>query len=152
MSSEYLRAIPYLSTLTEAELQALTAHAILREVPSGTRILEQDAPVDSVYFVVKGIVHVRNKTGDREVLLARIGEGGFFGEINLFIGDTASASVYAMEKTTLASIPYSAFRTFMDSNPEAGYKIVSLVVAELAHRLKKTNERLANSLFWGASN
>jgi len=46
---------------------------------------------------------------NHEVLLARIGRGGFFGEINIFEEATATASVYAMDDVQVAVIPNATF-------------------------------------------
>ena len=104
--------------------------------------------MEAFYIVCKGTVHVRRKVDDGEVLLGRIGPGGFFGEINLFDPGLATATVYAVENVSVASIAYEAFKSFMGQNPNAGYKIVSAMMGEMSRRLRLTNDRLSNSVFW----
>jgi CRP-like cAMP-binding protein len=82
------------------------------------------------------------------MLLARLGSGAFFGEINLFDPGLATASIYAMKTTRLAIIPYDLFRNYMETNPTAGYKIASGLMTEMSRRLRATSARLVNSVFW----
>jgi CRP-like cAMP-binding protein len=103
------------------------------------------------YVVVSGVVHVRRLSQEHEVLLARIGPGGFFGEINLFDEATATASVYAMGDVRIAVVSNSNFRTFMSGRPDIGYKITARLLSEVSSRLRQTNERLVHSMFWSTT-
>ena len=89
--------------------------------------------------------------GKREMLLGRLGPGGFFGEINLFDPGVATASIYAMKPTRLAVVDYEAFQNFMSANPATGYKIVSAMMTEMARRLRQTSARLVNTAYWSIS-
>jgi CRP-like cAMP-binding protein len=84
----------------------------------------------------------------REVLLARIGPGGFFGEMNLFKNGAATASIDTIGETRLATAKSARLREFMEANPAIGYKISSALIIELTNRLKLTNERFANACFF----
>jgi len=145
---EFLRGIHFLSGLSDTELAGLNSSIVVRLVVPGKKIIEEGGPVESLYIVCKGTVHVRRKVDDGEVLLGRIGPGGFFGEINLFDPGLATATVYAVENVSVASIAYEAFKSFMAQNPNAGYKIVSAMMGEMSRRLRLTNDRLSNSVFW----
>jgi CRP-like cAMP-binding protein len=148
MEIESLRAIPFLMNLSDGELNTFAALLETRAYKKGERILEEDAMPTSFHIVVDGTVHVRRRGADsRELLLARLGPGSFFGEINLFDPGLATASIYAMKDTHLAMISYDRFRVFMDENPRAGYQIASAILKEVARRMRTTDERLANSVF-----
>jgi CRP-like cAMP-binding protein len=82
------------------------------------------------------------------VLLARILRGGVFGDMNLFSEGPATASVYAMDEARLAVASNATFRDFMAARPDIGYKITTLLLEELATRLRLTNDRLVHSMFW----
>ena len=84
------------------------------------------------------------------MLLGRISSGGFFGEINLFDPGVATGSIYAMDKVSLASTGYETLRTFMSENPVAGYRIVSALMTEVSRRLRLTNQRFVNSVYWAS--
>ena len=148
MEIESLKAIPFLKNLSDGELNSFSALLETRECKQGERILEEDAVPTAFHIVCDGVVHVRRRGANRrEMLLARLGSGSFFGEINLFDPGVATASIYAMKKTNVATISYSRFRAFMDENPRAGYQIASAILTEVARRMRTTDERLANSIF-----
>lgn len=151
MDSQFLRSVSFLKGLADEELQAFSTLFSLREIPAGEKILEEGRPVTSFYIVCNGTVHARRTVQKKEVLLGRISGGGFFGEINLFDPGVATASIYAMDKVRLASVSYDDLRAFMSENPATGYKIVSSLMGELSHRLRTTNQRLVNSVYWNWS-
>lgn len=123
----------------------------LEDVPAKTRVLQEGTEVTRFYIVCEGIFHVRRMAQKREILMGRLGPGAFFGEINLFDPGVATASIYSMKVGRLASISYDAFRQFMEENTEAGYKIVSKMMAEMARRLRQTDSRLVNSIYWSSA-
>ena len=151
MTAEYdiLRAVSILRDLDDAELGALYSLFSVMEAKAKDRILEEGTVVKNFYIVCDGIVHIRRMASKREMLLGRLGPGGFFGEINLFDPGTATASIYAMKPTQLIVVDYENFRAYMQANPAAGYKIVSGIMRETARRLRQTNARLVSSAYWG---
>jgi CRP-like cAMP-binding protein len=148
MDISSLRAVSFLRELTEEELTRFASLMSVQECKPGERILEEAVPPTAFYIIGDGVVHVRRRANTREMLLARLGAGAFFGEINLFDPGVATASIYAMKHTRLGVIPYDQFRAFMDENPRAGYKIASTLMGEMARRLRATSARLVNSVFW----
>lgn len=151
MDSQFLSSVSFLKGLADEELQAFSELFSLHEIPAGEKILEEGKAVTSFYIVCKGTVHARRTVQKKEVLLGRIGGGGFFGEINLFDPGVATASIYAMDKVKLASAGYDDLRAFMSAYPAAGYKIVSALMSELSRRLRNTNQRFVNSVYWASS-
>lgn len=148
MDTTSLRAISFLRELTDEELTAFASMLTIRECKPGERILEEGVPPIAFYIIADGVVHARRRANTREMLVARLGPGAFFGEINLFDPGVATASIYAMKHSRLGVIEYEHFRTFMEQNPRAGYKIVSALMTEMARRLRATSARLVNSVFW----
>lgn len=150
MDCEFLRSISFLRELTEEELQAFSALFTLVEVPPGQKIVEEGKIINSFSIVCKGTVHVRRTVQKKEMLLGRICAGGFFGEINLFDPGVATGSIYAMDKARIASTDYDTLRAFMEANTNAGYKIVSALMSEVCRRLRLTNQRFVNSVYWAS--
>jgi CRP-like cAMP-binding protein len=150
MQSDLLRPVSLFHDLSGDELQVLNNLFSLREVAPKQKIVAEGMPMHEFYVVCKGSVHARRMAQKREMLLGRIGEGGFFGEINLFNEGTATASVYSAEAATLAVAENAALRQFMAENTEIGYKIVSELLVELSRRMRHTNERFVNSLYWSS--
>jgi CRP-like cAMP-binding protein len=152
MATEYLRDVSIFKDLTEGELDAMKTLWTIREVPARERIVKEGELMHDFYIVCAGIVHVRRLAQEHEVLLARIGHGGFFGEMNLFDEATATASVYAIGEVRLAVTANRVFRGFMSSRPDIGYKVTARLLTEVSLRLRHTNERLVHSMFWSTDN
>lgn len=148
MDMSLLAAVSCLRDLSEAELQLFAELLETREAEPQSRIVEEGAPIEAFYIVASGTVHVRKMAQEREVLLGRIAAGGFFGEINLFDPGVATASIYAVDHVELRMISYEKMQAFMATTPFAGYKITSAMMTELSRRLRQTNDRLVNTLFW----
>ena len=150
MDCQFLRSVSFLKELTDEELEAFSRLFTLADIPPGERVIEEGRAISSFYIVVKGTVHVRRTAQKKELLLGRISSGGFFGEINLFDPGVATGSIYAIDKVALASTNYDTLRAFMSSNPLAGYKIVSALMTEVSRRLRLTNQRFVNSVYWAS--
>ena len=150
MDCQFLRSVSFLKELTDGELESFSRLFTLAEIPPGLKVVEEGKVISSFYIVVKGTVHVRRTAQKKELLLGRISSGGFFGEINLFDPGVATGSIYAMDKVSLASTGYETLRTFMSENPVAGYRIVSALMTEVSRRLRLTNQRFVNSVYWAS--
>jgi len=151
MDPSLLRAVSFLRPLSDEELAAFTNLLTLRTLAPRERIIEEGAPVHALYIVVDGVVHIRRLAQKREMLLGRLGVGGFFGEINLFDPGVSTASIYAMKPTQLALVDYDSLRSFMASNPACGYKMVSGMMTEMSRRLRQTSARLVNVSYWSGA-
>ena len=148
MDVDLLRTVSILRNLTDDELRAFCALLTARQVVPRERIIEEGTEVKMLYIVCSGVVHIRRLAQKREMLLGRLGVGGFFGEINLFDPGVATASIYAMKPTVLAFVDYETLRTFMTANPATGYKIVCAMMTEMARRFRLTSARLVNTAYW----
>jgi CRP-like cAMP-binding protein len=148
---ETLRTVAFLRDLNDEELAAFAALLTPRKCQARERIIEEGMPVTALYVICDGVVHVRRLAQKREMLLGRLGVGGFFGEINLFDPGVATASIYAMKPTQLAFVNYETAREFMTTNPLAGYKIVSAMMTEMSRRLRQTSARLVNMAYWSSA-
>jgi CRP-like cAMP-binding protein len=151
MDAALLRNVSIFRKLSDEELRALCDLMSIREVKYKERIIEEGTPVKNFSILLEGVVHIRRMAGKREMLLGRLGPGGFFGEINLFDPGVATASIYAMKPTRLAYLDYEAFHKFMETNSAIGYKIVTSMMTEMARRLRQTSARLVNTAYWSSA-
>ena len=145
---DFLKSVPLLSEIEDdylTELAPLFEHV---EVAAGGCVIKEGQPVTHLSLVSRGVVHVRREAASKDVLLARIPRCGFFGEMNLFTEGPATASIYAMDTAWLERIPHAKLRDFMERNPGAGYRITAFMLFELSDRLKQTNDRFVNSVYW----
>lgn len=151
MDVSLLRTVSFLRALTDEELAGFANLLTPRNFAPRERIIEEGTPVHALYLVGSGVVHIRRLAQKREMLLGRLGVGGFFGEINLFDPGVATASIYAMKPTEVYFVDYESLRTFMSEHPAAGYKMVSGMMTEMARRLRQTSARLVNVAYWSGA-
>jgi len=116
-----------------------------RRYPSKSTLIYAGDAADALYFVVSGSVAVIIEDQDgRELVLAYLNAGDFFGEMGLFDGqDVRSAWVKAKEESEIAEISYAKFMTIVEDKPQLLLKLAS----QMAHRLNKTSQKVGNLAF-----
>lgn len=122
-----------LAQLSPAQRSAFVRTASIREVPTGTRIVEHGDIASSAYFILDGSTTAGIPAGDSYRGLSTMGVGDFFGEIAALTGSPRTADVIADSDTTLLEVPAEALRATMVV-PE----IQRLIHATLTTRLLRT--------------
>ncbi len=99
---------------------------------------------DTCYIVRSGRARaVREHPDGRTITLATFGSGDIFGELAMFEDELRSATVEAVQRTSVVAVLGPDMRRLMVEHPEIS---IRLVVA-LGRRLRETNERLAKQSF-----
>lgn len=145
--------VPERQLLAEADLFAglpddvladLQAQADVRRYPRGTAVFAQGDRSGELFVLVKGRVVISTRsTEGRGSTVAALEPGALFGEMGLFDGAPRSADARALEDTDLVVLGYEPVRALLQSRPELLWSIVRL----LAHRLRATDEALADAVF-----
>ncbi len=94
--------------------------------------------------VLSGTVHVvvpEKATGS--VFISSIGEGDVFGEAGIFLNVKRTADVVSADESVILSITREDIINFIKSRPEAGIKILMLIIYSLLRKLKEANIELA---------
>jgi len=131
--------------LDNSVMQAFISLAHKRSLPAKhTLIHAADAP-QSLYLILEGSVSVLLEDEDgREVVLAYLNQGEFFGEMCLFPQQaTRSAIVRTRSQTLVAELSYHSFRHFVREHPTIMFELAG----QLAGRLRDLNQRVANIAF-----
>lgn len=152
MDSITLRSARFLQGLTEEELAAFQNILAVADYQRGEKVVTEGTAAHAFYILLKGKLHVRRMAQKREMLLARLEPGSFFGEMHLLEPGKVTATIYAMEPVSIASVEYDKLRDFMAANPTIGYRIITGLMAELARRLQATNERFVQAMYWSSLN
>lgn len=71
---------------------------------TGDAILNQGTDAYCAYYIEKGRVKVSVREGDQELKVSELGPGAIFGEMALITKTTRSATVKALEETTVTII------------------------------------------------
>jgi CRP/FNR family cyclic AMP-dependent transcriptional regulator len=138
LSLVVLRNVPLFSGLNEAELDKLSKVAGRKRVARGTFIVRAGDSTDSLYILLSGRAKVTNFDEEgREIILAWLNPGEFFGEMGLVDGSPRSASVMAMEPCELLNISSDAFTRCMQDNFEVAQKLMQILVRRLREADRK---------------
>lgn len=140
-SRRLLQKIDIFSDLNEADLDRLAE--LLQEVSYGKDeiILHKEDPGDSLFILRLGRVKVVLYGDDgREVILSILREGDFFGEMSLLDGEPRSASVVAMEPTSVYILKREAFLRTLMERPGISLRILT----ELSRRLRVADDKIGS--------
>lgn len=126
-------------------LETLLRHSHRRQYPAKTTIIHHGDKPDTLYYMVDGSVSVVIEDDDgREIVLAYLNNGDFFGEMGLFDEESErSAWVVARNKCEVAEINYEQFKRLADQSPE----ILFALSTQLAARLRKTSTKVRDLAF-----
>jgi CRP-like cAMP-binding protein len=116
---EFLRRVAIFSELEDGQLARLTGLFTEERHPAYELIFREGDPVDAFYVVRSGLVTVyRDEAGQPQQVLARLEEGGFFGEMGL-LNDKARrfASARTAAPTTLLRMEKSDLIELLAANP-----------------------------------
>lgn len=144
-----LKRINFFSSLTDDELQTLLDIARRIEFEVNQHIIRQGENHSTLYIVLEGVLHVHRQAGDMQVFLGRLEKGSFFGEIGLFDPGPATATVRGLSKGALYQMAREDFLGFLARKPEIGCKLMKTIIQEMAKRLRRVDQRLMDSVYWG---
>ncbi|MCZ7562055.1 MAG: cyclic nucleotide-binding domain-containing protein [Burkholderiaceae bacterium] len=134
----FLRRVPLLSSLNEQQLETLAAGSARRNFPKGRTIVAEGEPSQSLYILLSGRAKVqRSDSEGKEVILAVLGSGDFFGEMSLIDEAPRSASVITLESCDFMSINKDAFRSMLMQSNEMCMAVMRGMVRRLREADKK---------------
>lgn len=131
--------------LDKSILRAFISQAHKKSLPAKHTLIHSGDEPESLYLILEGSVSVLLEDPDgREVVLAYLNPGEFFGEMCLFPDQNSRCAVVRTRTQTLvAELSYQSFRRFVRENPEIMFE----VAGQLACRLRDLNQRVANLAF-----
>jgi CRP/FNR family cyclic AMP-dependent transcriptional regulator len=126
-------------------LDRFLEHCHRRHYPAKSVIIYAEDKPDVLYFIVEGSVSVLIEDEDgREIVLAYLNKGDFFGEMGLFDEDRSrSAWVRARTACEVAEISYAKFRQLYQEHPD----ILFAMSSQMATRLRDTSRKVSDLAF-----
>jgi CRP-like cAMP-binding protein len=141
---ELLGRVPVFSTLEHDDLEQIAGLAVPRTFEPGQIVFREGDASDTCYIVRSGRARaVREHADGRTITLATFGSGDIFGELAMFEDERRSATVEAVQLTSVVAVLGPDMRRLMVEHPG----IASRLVVALGRRLRETNERLAKQSF-----
>lgn len=131
--------------LSKPSVQAFAQQAHKRSFAPKHTVIHAGDPPQSLYLILEGSVSVlMEDENGREIVLAYLGPGDFFGELCLFPEQQARTAIVRTRVPTLAAeMGYEGFQEFVRHYPEIMFDLAG----QLASRLRDTTGRLVDLTF-----
>ena len=115
-----------------------------RRYPRGSTIIYAGEQSDSIFYITKGSVTVLiEDDSGREIIVAYLNEGDFFGEMAMFGEGTRTAWVKAKTECEVAELSYAKFVELSKRDTGMLYALAS----QLVDRLNKTTQKVSDLAF-----
>ena len=138
---ELLKTVSLFWDLDIVELGYISEKMVSKKFENGNLIFLEETKGENLFFVVEGSVKVTRLSKDgREVILAMLNAGDFFGEMSLLDGESRSANVIALEDTEVLSLYRDDFLDVLNNYP----KIAIQLLKEMTSRLRKSDRQIVS--------
>ncbi len=129
-------------------IDKLLAHCYRRRFTAKSTIIYAGDRCESLFFIIKGSVTIVIEDDDgREIIIAYLNPGDFFGEMGLFENEGCekqrSAWVRAKSECEVAELSYAKFREITQQDPDILYALGS----QMAERLRNTTRKVGDLAF-----
>lgn len=127
------------------DIDSFLAQCHRRKYPAKSTIIYAGDESDALYYIIRGSVTVIIEDDEgREMIMAYLNEGDFFGEMGLFDEEAGrSAWIKAKTECEVAEISYNKFRELAQEDAE----ILFAVSAQVAGRLRATTRKVGDLAF-----
>lgn len=137
----FLKNISIFEQLDEQELQDIANIMTTKTYKKGTMLFWEDDEGDELFIIHSGAVKIFRHEEEREIILAILSKGDFFGEMVLFGNERIrSASACTIERTTLFVLKRTHFESLIHTYPSIPMKILYTTL----ERLRSANEMITN--------
>jgi len=128
----------WLDQLWPDEIARLGHESTRRRCEAGELVFTPSAVVDSVFYLVRGLVRIfRVSASGRVATLGYVFAGEVFGELSTLIGGERQSYAEAVSTSNVLSIMRTTFEALVESHPS----ILAEVSRQLAARLKRLENR-----------
>lgn len=136
---EALRGVPLFQDLSDDDLGLLAGRCSERRLGPRELVFEEGDAADGLYVIVSGSVSiVRGKVGQPLERLARLGSGGFFGEMGLLDGGLRNATAAASEPTVLVHVRSQELLRVFQERPLLAVKLRTAVIRRHGENVAST--------------
>jgi len=147
MTLEAIRSVPLFGSLSDDELRDLRDLLQTRAVQAHTPLFHAGDQGDAMYLVESGRVRISITDDDeKEIILAELTQGDFFGEMAIIDGKQRSASATVTEDAVLAVLSRDDFLRFIHANPAVALEMLSATFARLRRTDRLLQQRVSRNV------
>ncbi len=143
LNSPYLPAVGLVAHLEKEDRDSLSSYGTFHLATPGTVVIEQGKPHGKLFFIISGILHARRADQGNDILLGRIQQGEWMGEVDLFDPSAAICSVVAIEQCQYWVITRDNLEEFINNYPSAGTMLLIGLASTLGRRIRDLTSTIA---------
>ena len=98
--------------------------ALGKVYPNGNTIIRQGDEGECIYIIQEGKVEVFTIVEGQEIILAKLEEGDFFGEMAVFTQSVRSSSVRALGEARVLTVDKKTLFRTMQENPSLSFRFL----------------------------
>ena len=146
---EILAKFKIFADLSHEELTTLIKQSTITQHTAGEKIIQAGDSGHSMYVILKGSVHVTAPSENKEIDLAKLYPGDFFGEVALVDDGPRSADVTALEDCELLGITRMTLGILAGLQPGAAIQILAAIGRSLVARVRAGNQKYMDLILLG---
>lgn len=138
--------LPFISPKVNPAIQRFLEHCHRRRFASKTTVIHAGDKSDSLFYIIDGSVSVQIEDEEgKEIVLAYLNPGDFFGEMGLFDDNEKLRSAWILTRSAcqIAEISYANFRRLAEETPD----ILFTLAGQMAIRLRNTSRKVGHLAF-----
>jgi CRP-like cAMP-binding protein len=133
--------------LDTANANELTQKGEELVVHKGATLFKTGDPGDALFIIIEGSMDVvLGQAGVNATVVATLGHGQVFGELEVMTKSLRVATLAATSETTLLRLPAETLNKMLAENRPAATKVVLYIAKTLARRLAAVNERILDKV------
>ncbi len=147
MTLDAIRSVPLFGSLDDAAAAELRRLLLTREVTTGVALFRAGDDGDAMYLIESGRVQIAVTDADeKEIVLAELARGDFFGEMAIIDGKQRSADAVITEDARLAVLSCDNFLRFIHDNPMVALEMLSATFSRLRSTDRMLQQRVSRNV------
>jgi CRP/FNR family transcriptional regulator, cyclic AMP receptor protein len=147
MTLDAIRSVPLFASLDNEAASDLRNRLHTREIKAGTRLFRTGDIGDAMYLIENGRVRISVSDDDqKEIVLAELARGDFFGEMAIIDGKKRSADANVIDDASLAVLSRENFLDFVSNNPIVALEMLSATFSRLRRTDRMLQQRVSRNV------
>ena len=147
MTLEAIRSVPLFASLDDNATRELRNLLRRHRVSAGSALFRAGDQGDAMYLIEKGRVRISITDDDKkEITLAELAQGDFFGEMAIIDGKQRSADATIAEDAELAVLSREDFLRFIKNNPAVALEMLGATFSRLRRTDKMLQQRVSRNV------
>ncbi len=130
-NTEFLKKVSWFEDLDQKSLDAIANSAVEQSYQPGQEIVRQGDVGVGAFIIRSGAVEIIQDKDGHETRLATLGAGEVFGEMALLDEFPRSATVRAIEPTTVLGLQRWHFKGILESHPQLALALLPILTRRI---------------------